>query len=361
MSGRWLLAGLLAATVALPAAATPAGHRLGIAVVAVGLRQPVHVAAAPGEAGRLYVVERAGRVRVIEEGRLLPGAFLDIRSRVRSGGLLGLLSIAFPPRYATNRRMYAMYTGRGGDVFVVELRVQGGRAQLARTLLRVRTSSNPYAHVGGQLAFGPGGGLLVGVGDGLTPAAAQDLASPLGKILRVDVDHPAKAPKVVALGFRNPWRFSFDRRTGDLYVGDVGASAWEEIDVIRRGTRGAPNFGWDAYEGSSFRPGAEAAVPDGAMPPFVEYGHPRGGCAAVIGGFVYRGRDVASAQGRYFYGDTCSGAVWSVPASARRPPRPRREPFTVAQLSSFGEDTSGELYLVARGPGAIFRLVEASR
>lgn len=197
-------------------------------------------------------------------------------------------------------------------------------------------------------------------GDGLKPAAAQDLASPLGKILRLDVDSPAK-PKVVALGFRNPWRFSFDRSTGDLFVGDVGDNLWEEIDVVRRGTRGVPNFGWDAYEGSALRTDAEAGVPDVALAPFVEYGHSRRGCSAVIGGFVYRGRDVASARGRYFYGDTCSGAVWSVPAGTRRQPRPRREPFTVAQLSSFGEDASGELYLVARGPGAVFRLVEAGR
>jgi len=359
MSRRWLLAALLAATFAFPGGATSAHNRLRIAVVAVGLRQPVHIAAAPGETDRLYVVERAGRVRVIEGGRLLPGAFLDIRSRVRSGGLLGLLSIAFHPRYSTDRRLYAMYTGRAGDAVVVELRVRAGRAHLARTLLRVRVSPNLYAHVGGQLAFGPGGRLLVGVGDGLTPAAAQDLASPLGKILRLDVDNPAKAPKVAALGFRNPWRFSFDRATGDLYVGDVGDNAWEEIDVVRRGTRGVPNFGWDAYEGRTLRPDADSPVPDGALPPFVEYAHRRAICSAVIGGFVYRGQAVASANGRYFYGDTCTGAVWSVPAGARRQPRPRREPFTVAQLSSFGEDSSGELYLVARGPGAVFRLVEA--
>ncbi|HEU0304294.1 MAG TPA: PQQ-dependent sugar dehydrogenase [Gaiellaceae bacterium] len=322
----------------LVSGATSAGSSLGIDVVAVGLRQPVQVVAAPGEPERLYVVERAGRVRVVEPPRVLSQPFVDIRPRVRSEGLLGLFSIAFHPEYRTNGRLYALYTGGSGRVFVAELRARGGRARPHRIVLVARISPSAYAHAGGQLAFGPGGRLLASIGDGLDPEAAQDRASPLGKILRVDVD----PPEVVALGLRNPWRFSFDRLTGDLFVGDVGQRDWEEIDVVRRGTQGVVNFGWGAERGGT--------------PPFVRYAHPKKRCAAVIGGYVYRGKEIPAARGRYFYGDTCSGRVWSVRAGAVAP-RPRVEPFTVSQLSSFGEDAAGELYLVGRGTGAVFRLV----
>ena len=332
-----LLAALAAAAVVVPGA-TSGASVLGFEVLAVGLRQPVQVVAAPGEPDRLYVVERAGRVRVLEDGRLLPKPFVDIRPRVRSEGLLGMFSIAFHPRYQANHRLFALYTGGSGQVFVAELRTQEGRARPQRVLLVARISPSAYAHAGGQLAFGPGGRLLLALGDGLDPAAAQDPTSPLGKILRIDVD----PPQVVALGLRNPWRMSFDRLTGDLFIGDVGEDNWEEINVIRRGTRGPVNFGW----------GGE----DDGTAPYVRYAHPRTGCAAVIGGFVYRGREIPAARGRYFFGDTCTGRVWSVRANVSRP-IPRVEPFRVAQLSSFGEDAGGELYLVARGEGGILKLV----
>ncbi len=340
-----LLAAVCAAAVVVPAA-TSGQSALGIGTVAVGLRQPVHVAFAPGEPGRLYVVERAGRVRVVDDLRPLPRPFLDIRPRVRSGGLVGLLSLAFHPRYATDKRAYVMYTAPGGNLVVLELRVRGGRARPHRVIFSVRVPSSLYAHVGGQLAFGPGGQLHAGIGDGLEPETAQDPAGPFGKILRLDVDPPFGAPTVVALGLRNPWRFSFDRLTGDLFIGDVGERAFEEINVVRKGTRGVPNFGW----------GADPAPAD-AKPPFVQYAHPGGpDCAAVIGGFVYRGRKLLSARGRYFYGDSCSGAVWSVRAGSASP-NARREPFTLVELASFGVDGAGELYLVDRGDGGIVRLI----
>ena len=256
-----LVAAVCVAAVVASGAAS-ADSALGIEVVAVGLRQPVQVVAAPGEPGRLYVVERAGRVRVVEHNRVLPGSFVDIRARVRSEGLLGFYSIAFHPRYRTNRRLYALYTGGSGRVFVAELRARGGRARPYRTLLSARISSSAYAHAGGQLAFGPGGQLLVGIGDGLDKEAAQDPESVLGKVVRLDVDDLSPEPKLVAMGLRNPWRFSFDRLTGDLFIGDVGEEDWEEIDVIRRGYRGVPNFGWGA------------ATPDQAEPPFFRYAHP---------------------------------------------------------------------------------------
>jgi glucose/arabinose dehydrogenase len=248
-----------------------------------------------------------------------------------------MYSIAFDPGYRANRRLYALYTGSSGRVHVAELRAREGRARPQRMLFSARVSPSAYAHAGGQLAFGPGGRLLLAMGDGLDRAAAQDFDSPLGKVLRIDAD----PPQVVALGLRNPFRFSFDRLTGDLFVGDVGEEDWEEINVIRRGTRGPVNFGW----------GAE----DGGTAPLVRYPHPRRGCAAVIGGFVYRGDGVRAAQGRYFFGDTCSGRVWSIRARVARP-IPRVEPFTVPGLSSFGEDAAGELYLVSRTEGALLQL-----
>ena len=352
-------AALVVALLALApvAGATRHAPELRIELVASGFRQPVDVVAAPGEPGRLYVVERAGRVRVAEGSTVLRAPFLDIRDRVRSGGLLGLFSIAFSPRYRTDRRAYAMYSGAGGNVYVVELHVRRGRAHVARTLLRFRVPADPYAHVGGQLAFGPGGRLNVGIGDGLDPAAAQDPASLLGKIVRLDVDDPSSTPTLVALGLRNPWRFSFDRQTGDLFVGDVGEVSWEEIDVIRHGARSVTNFGWDAYEGRAPYRDAHGTPPPDAVPPLVQYHHPRTGCAAVIGGLVYRGASLPEARGRYFYGDTCSGGIWSIRADSRFP-KPRREPIRVGQLASFGEDARGELYLVGRGSGAIFRLTD---
>ena len=316
-----LVVALAAAAFAAPGA-TSADSGLGYVIAATGLRQPVHVAFAPGEPDRLYAVERAGRVRIVENDRVLARPFVDIRPRVRSGGLLGLSSIAFHPRYASNRRLYAMFTGGNGGLYVIELRESGGRARPTRTVFSTRISKSAYAHAGGQLAFGPGGRLNAGIGDGLDAAAAQDPANPLGKILRLDVDPPLGPPEVVALGLRNPWRFSFDRLNDDLFVGDVGERDWEEINVIRRGSRGVPNFGWGA-----------ATPPVGAEPPLVRYAHPARGCAAVIGGNVYRGREIPPAVGRYFYGDTCSGRVWSFRASAAAP-RPRREPFTVPGLSS---------------------------
>ena len=350
-----LVAAALAAVVAVPAA-TSAGSRLGLVTVATGFRQPVQVVAAPGEPDHLYVVERAGRVRVVEGGKVAPRPFLDIRSRVRSGGLIGLLSMAFHPRYVTDRRAYVMFTSPGGELVVQELRVKNGRASPTRVIFRLQVSTSLYVHVGGQLAFGPGGRLFVGIGDGLQPAAAQDPTQPLGKILRLDIDPPFAPPEIVALGLRNPWRFSFDRMTGDLFIGDPGDRRWEEIDVLRRGTGVVPNFGWDAYEGRAPHEGAESPPPADAVAPFVVYAHPATECAAVIGGFVYRGRAIPSARGRYFYGDTCSGRIWSVRAGAASP-TPRLEPFRVSQLASFGEDTSGELYVVFRGYGAIARLV----
>ncbi len=355
------LAALLAAGAGAALAGGSATRQLGVVRVATGFAAPVFATAPRSERGRLYVVEKAGRIRVLEGGRRRAQPFLDIRDRVTSSGSeQGLLGLAFDPGYARNHRFYVDYTGAGGDTFVVAFRSDGRRAirSSARVLLRVR---QPYAnHNGGMVAFGPDRELYVGMGDGGSGGdpenRAQDPRELLGKLLRVDTAG-RRPPRIVALGLRNPWRFSFDRATGDLYIGDVGQNAVEEIDYVRAGTGGLLNFGWRVYEGTSTYT-REPLGPGRLVQPIAEYGHDQG--CSVVGGYVYRGRLVPAAAGRYFYGDSCSGAVWSLRVRAGKAEELRREPFTIRSgsgygLVSFGEDAAGELYLVSLG-GEIFRL-----
>jgi glucose/arabinose dehydrogenase len=331
--------------------------KLRLVKVASGLASPVFVTATASEPGRLYVVEQAGRVRVLQAGRLLPDPFLDIVSEVRSGGEQGLLSLAFHPRYASNRLFYVNYTNRNGDTRVVEYRARAnGEPERVRELLAVE---QPYSnHNGGQLAFGKDGQLYVGMGDGGSGGdpenRAQNLDSRLGKILRLDVDRPGADWQIAGYGLRNPWRLSFDRRTGDLYIGDVGQGEWEEIDYLRRSRLDElANYGWDVFEGThSF----ENKSPNGAgslVRPIYEYSHNQG--CSVTGGYVYRGARVKSAKGRYFFGDYCSGTIWSLVVRNGKATKVKRHPFKVQQLTSFGENARGELFLVSQG-GTIYRL-----
>lgn len=343
------LVGFVGAT-ASPAATDRAA--LGIQRVASGLDQPTYVAFAPGEAGTLYVVEQAGRILAIRGGARR--VFLDIRSQVKSGGEQGLLSVAFHPDYASNRRFYVDYTDRNGDTRVVEYRSNSRTAipTSARQLLFV---DQPYDnHNGGQLEFGPDGLLYVGMGDGGSAGdpgnRGQDLSTPLGKLLRIDPLKPNATWFAAGYGLRNPWRFSFDRKTGDLWIADVGQSSWEEVDRRSRAQLSRRwNYGWSIFEGRHrFKSGA----PNGNAPlvsPVVEYSHAGGRCS-ITGGYVYRGAKVPAALGRYFYGDFCTGEVWSLKGT-----KPRLERFKVSNLASFGEDARGELYLVSLG-GSIYRL-----
>ncbi|MGH3006918.1 MAG: PQQ-dependent sugar dehydrogenase [Gaiellaceae bacterium] len=332
------------------------GRGLRLVEVVSGLDAPTHVAAAPGEPERLYVVEQAGRIRVLEGGRLLPGPFLDIAAEVVSGGEQGLLSVAFHPEYERNRRFYVNYTDLGGDTRVVDYRARRGSApRRVRELLFVE---QPYVnHNGGQLAFGPDGLLYVGMGDGGSGGdpenRAQDLGSRLGKLLRLDVDRRGAEWEIAAYGLRNPWRFSFDQETGDLFIADVGQGEWEEIDRLPAGSRRLVNFGWDLYEGTHVYEEKEPNPAGRLVGPILEYDHSFG--CSVTGGHVYRGEEVASARGRYFYGDYCSGIVWSFVFRDGEVRSQRRHPFEVAGLSSFGEDGRGELLLVSL-EGTIYRL-----
>ncbi|MGH3028162.1 MAG: PQQ-dependent sugar dehydrogenase, partial [Gaiellaceae bacterium] len=259
--------------------------------------------------------------------------------------------------YETNRLFYVNFTGPQGDTRVREYRADGPQPVATRVVLIV---SQPYEnHNGGQLVFGPDGLLYVGMGDGGSGGdpenRAQELSSRLGKLLRLDVDTPGADWEMVGLGLRNPWRFSFDRATGDLWIGDVGQNAIEEVDFVAADQVGeVHNFGWDVFEGSApFED--KPLTPTGAVvDPITEYTHDDG--CSITGGFVYRGAAVRrQAWGRYFFGDYCSGKIWSIAREGRRVSR-RGHPFEVANLTSFAEDSQGELYILSAG-GTIFRLV----
>ncbi len=328
---------------------------------------PVGLAAAHDGSGRLFVVEQGGRVRVIADGKLLDGPFLDVRHLLgRADGEQGLLGLAFHPRFKDNGRLFIGYTDKQGDDAYAELRATADRSRVDASTLRVLFAIKDFAgnHNGGHLAFGPDGKLWIGTGDGGGAGdperTAQSDASLLGKMLRVDVDALPPAPLVVtperwAKGLRNPWRYSFDRQTGDLWIGDVGQNTWEEVHVVERPTeqRGL-NFGWSVMEGAHcFRPERGCDATGLAIPVF-EYRNGDGGCS-VTGGFVYRGRRFPALVGSYVVGDYCSGRLWTIKRDgARFVWAPAGQ--VGAALSSFGEDENGELW-VADHKGRVLRLV----
>jgi glucose/arabinose dehydrogenase len=338
------------------APAGPQAATLGLQRVATGLDGPLHVAAPRTEPGRIYIVEQVGRIRVVEGGRLRAEPFLDIRTLVQSGGEQGLLSIAFHPQYRTNRLFYVQYTDVDGNTRIVEYRSNGRRA-LPGTRRQLFFQRDPYAnHNGGGLVFGPDGKLYGSVGDGGAGGdpenRAQNPASLFGKLFTIDVNRRGARPQIVALGLRNPWRFSFDRATGDLYIGDVGQSSREEIDYTPRSSPGLENYGWDVYEGSAR---FEDKKPSGGrlVFPIAEYGRSEG--YSVTGGFVYRGRAIPALRGRYLYGDFGSGTIWSLRVVKGKATEKRREAIRVESLSSFGEDAAGELYATSLS-GTVYRI-----
>jgi glucose/arabinose dehydrogenase len=368
------LAALGCGSTAVASASSDAGVRL----VKVGtFRLPVHVTGPPEDPSRVMVVERNGRIRVVRDGKVLRRPFLDIRSRVTSSHEQGLLSMAFAPDYAESGLFYVYFTDRAGNQRVVEFRRRGpDRAALRSSRVVLRMRDDHQYHNGGQLAFGPDGLLYVGTGDGGgvgdphgARGNAQNLGSLLGKILRIDPrEHgrrsysiptgnpfrtrPGARDEIYAYGLRNPWRFSFDRKTGDLAIGDVGQDRYEEIDFMRRGRARGANFGWRPFEGTSrFRPG-EAAP--GHVPPVIALSHARGNCA-VVGGFVVRDRTVPSLRGRYVYGDLCQRRILSAKLSARGARQRRRTSLPVTSLTSFGEDALGRVYTASLS-GAVHRI-----
>jgi glucose/arabinose dehydrogenase len=323
-----------------------------------GFSSPVYVTAAPGDPTALYVVEQAGTIETVERGHIT-GTFLDIRSIVRSGGELGLLSIAFSPRYATNHLFYVSYDDLNGNSRIAQYRSAGGVGvrSSAKILLTV---DQPYPnHKGGQLQFDKRGYLYVGFGDGGSEddpqQTSQNTSTRLGKLLRSTTTSPNGSWRIVALGLRNPWRFSFDSRTDNLWIGDVGQDHFEEIDFRPAAKLDAlANYGWSRYEGTVvFDPSHGYTNAGEKTFPVLVYSHDHG--CSVTGGYVYRGTAVPAAQGRYFYGDYCAGTVWSFPVGAKGRAGSARESGHVPSLSAFGVDGNGNLYAVSLN-GTLYRL-----
>ncbi len=325
--------------------------------------QPVYVTSPSGDASRLFVVEKTGRIRIVRNGSLLGKPFLDISGLVSTGGEQGLLSVAFDPRYAANRRFYIDYTNVNGDTRVVRYRASASNPDVAvpssaRVLLSV---AQPYAnHNGGQLQFGPDGRLYVGMGDGGSGGDpqrhAQDRRSRLGKLLRINVRVSPVRVRTYAKGLRNPWRFSFDRKTGALWIGDVGQSAWEEIDYLRPGRPAGANLGWNGYEGTHVYEASVAARLDKASLtwPVAQYSHSLGD--AVTGGYVYRGATIPALRGFYLFADFGSGHVWAKRGTGGARRTLSGADGQVTQIASFGQDARGELYVVSLA-GSVYKIV----
>jgi glucose/arabinose dehydrogenase len=340
--------------------AGPATAAFRLISVAGGLDDPVHATATSSRPGEIYVVEQEGRIEVVVNGRVRSTPFLDIRNRVTAGGEQGLLSLAFHPRYRDNGRLYVNYTNNAGDTRVVEYRANAARTRVVESTARLLLAiDQPYSnHNGGQVLFGGDGYLYVPTGDGGSGGdpqnRAQNMRSRLGKLLRVNVSN--RRTVIVALGFRNPWRVTRDRATGRFFIGDVGQSSREEVDVWVPGARGLENYGWRRFEGTALYSGSTPLRrPSRYVPPVHQYSHSNG--CSITGGFVYRGSLIRSARGRYFFGDYCNGRVWSfVLRNGRRTDLRAHSGLTVpGNLSSFGETAGGELLLVSHG-GRIFRL-----
>jgi len=328
-----------------------------------GLQRPVDLQA--DGSGRLFILEKVGRIRIIQEGQLLEASFLDIADRVgSSGNEQGLLGLAFHPQYAQNGRFFVNYTDKNGDTSISRFQVfSDPNVADPASEVQLLGVDQPFAnHNGGVLTFGPDGYLYAGLGDGGSqgdPSSnAQNTGVLLGKILRLDVDSaepyaiPSDNPfgnEIWHYGLRNPWRISFDRLTNDLYIGDVGAGEWEEIDFLEAGSPGGTNFGWDFREGAH---DYEGNAPDGLTDPIAEYSHSEGGCS-VTGGYVYRG-SMPEWNGIYLYGDWCTGLIWGLIRSGNGW-QVQLLFDTDVNITSFGQDEAGEVYLVG-DRGGIYRL-----
>ena len=365
------------AATAVPAPKRAAGGR-GVALVPVGrFDAPLYVTAPPGDRRRVFVVQQGGRIMVVRGGRRLARPFLDIRSQVTAGGEQGLLSMAFAPDYAQSGRFYVYFTDRGTRQRIVEYgAVSADRADSASARLVLRMADPEPNHNGGLMVFGPDGLLYVGTGDGGggddqhgKRGNAQSLGSLLGKLLRIDpradggrpyaipddnpfVGRAGARGEIYSYGLRNPWRFSFDRLTGALTIGDVGQGEIEEVNFVAPGDGRGANFGWRPFEGR--RRNFDERAP-GAIAPVIEHSHGEGWCS-VTGGYVVRDPTLPALAGRYVYGDFCEGRIRS--ARLRAGARMKGGALRVARvpnLSSFGEDGGGRVYVTSLD-GPVYRL-----
>lgn len=372
-----ILAGCSSSTDSTDPTPIPAEFKLRLQQVATGLSSPVYVTSPAGD-NRIFIVEQQGRIKIIDNGQLIAAPFLDITARVLGGGERGLLSVAFHPQYRTNGFFYVYFTGSAGEIrierYTVSTNANVANPSSAKVILTVpHPRSN---HNGGLAMFGPDGMLYLGLGDGGgggdPDRNGQNPNTLLGALLRIDVNAadpygiPAgnpfvgrtdAKPEIWAIGLRNPWRFSFDRQAGLLYIADVGQVLWEEVNVVSA-TRPGVNYGWNIMEASSCY-NATTCNRQGLELPAFEYGHGDGSCS-VTGGFVYRGAALPEIAGHYFYSDYCRSVirsfnyqnvavtdsrVWDIPQ--------------VGSIASFGEDAAGELY-VTSAAGQVYKFVRGT-
>jgi glucose/arabinose dehydrogenase len=353
---------------------------LTVNVLVDGLRDPVDVAAAGDGSGRLFVVEQRGTIRLVMDGRLVTKPFLDIRKRILSGGEQGLLGLAFHPDFPDDPRLFVDYTDLDGNTVVAQYRVDGGDPDVAdpgseRILLHI---DQPFAnHNGGAVVFGNDGMLYVAMGDGGSAGDPQGngrrLDTLLAKLLRIDVDSPptdpgmpyvipadnpfvgvaGALPEIWSTGLRNPWRIRFDGQTGDLWIGDVGQGAWEEIDVAPAGAGGL-DFGWNSMEGFHCFAPAQGCDQDGLTLPVAEYGHDLG--CAVIGGVVIRDPAQPLLDGGYLFSDSCSGNLWLLDAGGSGKREPTLVNGTGRSISAINLDTDGSVLATDLGSGELVRI-----
>ena len=355
--------------------------------VATGLQDPLGVVHSGDSTGRLFVVLQAGQIVILADGTVRDTPFLDIRPRVLSGGEQGLLGLAFHPQYAANGLFYVNYTDLRRRTVVSRFQVSSDAniadAESERIML---TIEQPFSnHNGGDIHFGPDGFLYIATGDGGAGGdpqnRSQDLSDLLGKMLRIDVNRddfpadqernyaippdnpfittPAAQPEIWAYGLRNPWRFSFDRQSGALFVSDVGQGMWEEINRQSPASSGGENYGWRIMEGTHCFNPPDTCVMDGLILPIIEYPHTRGdeflGCA-VIGGHQYRGSTIPQLSGMYLYGDFCSGKIWAA-QEVNGQWSSRLLLDSGLSITSFGEDRDGSIYVSDSRSGSVLRML----
>ncbi len=355
----------------------PNAVKLELQQVTSGLDQPVGIAQAGDGSGRLFLVEKPGHIRILRDGRLLDTPFLDLSGQMGSSGSeQGLLGLAFHPRYAQNGIFFVNYTDPQGSTVIARFSTSGdpNRAEPASEVVILRQEQPAANHNGGHLAFGPDGYLYAGLGDGGGAGDrygnGQNGATLLGAMLRLDVDGsqpygiPADNPfvgdpsirdEIWAIGLRNPWRYSFDRQTGDLYIADVGQNVYEEVNFRPTSSGGGENYGWPIMEAQHCYPENRSCARQGLVLPVYEYDHSLG--CSVTGGYVYRGQAIPLLQGIYLFGDYCSGRIWGLARNGAGEWQAAVLTRADVRLTSFGEDEAGEIYLVDMAGGLLYRLV----
>jgi glucose/arabinose dehydrogenase len=387
-TGLWKIVGVLVigAALLLPSVLSVEGQsstdfKLDLRQVATGFNMPLFLTHAGDGSGRIFVVEKGGQIQILRNGQKGDKPFLDITRIVNSASSeRGLLGLAFHPKYKDNGFFFVYYTDSTGDLNIVRYKVSSdpdvADPASAKPILKIQHRTYPN-HNGGMLAFGPDGFLYMGIGDGGSGGDpnrnGQNTKVLLAKLLRIDVDNgdPYGIPKdnpfadgtqgrpeVWAYGLRNPWRFSFDRQTGDLYIADVGQNAYEEVNVQKAGAKGGLNYGWNVMEGQHCYPASASCSKDGLVLPVFEYSHSQG--ISVTGGYVYRGQKFPKLQGYYFFADYGSGRIWAMKADSSGAYQTVEALASGQTVSSFGEDEAGEVYITNLATGEIFQLADNS-